>query len=163
MSISKVCNTVQVIFSHWIVQWLATFPLWNNFPLAAGLMFLSVHQQGMVPVTSCYTIHSVRKQPVQGHVVHVSKGPQWCVARAKSSTTHPTTQWGFCPVFLLAQQSSWHELWQPPYPVGLSHILPFLMSTSSSVVLNLQSVVTAFMVLHHCYCSGSSLLIHNTA
>ncbi|XP_069943932.1 coronin-6 isoform X4 [Cherax quadricarinatus] len=26
--------------------------------------------QEMVPVTSCYKIHSVRKQPVQGHVVH---------------------------------------------------------------------------------------------
>ncbi|MPC50161.1 hypothetical protein E2C01_043984 [Portunus trituberculatus] len=32
-------------------------------------MILSV-QQEMVPVTSCYTIHSVRKKPVQGHVVH---------------------------------------------------------------------------------------------
>lgn len=64
--------------------------------------------------------------------------------------------------FLVGPTFSWHELWQPPCPVGLSHTLPFLMSLSRFVALNILSIITAFMVLHQCCCSGLHFFIHKT-
>lgn len=127
-------------------------------------MILSVHQQGMVSVTSCYTVHSVRKQPVQGHVVHVSKGPEWCVTRAKSSITHPTTQWWMSSFFVgptvflawvvATTMSCWFVSQTLPLPLSTSSFCCFKLSIHDKKFSWLFSSVAAVIFI--------SLRIHRT-
>lgn len=64
-----------------------------SFLSTKGLMPISVHQQEMVAVTSSYKIHTVRKQPLQGHMVHVSKGMSGVCCMSLVLDPPPWPQW----------------------------------------------------------------------